>query len=101
MRDADAERLLLALADHLHEHCECPRPRSGGAICGACDLRGQLQRVRDELLAWRAEGRRLALVRDDALANGAEHVRRLVERCEECAALGALATTVRPQRPQR
>ncbi|MCW2961707.1 MAG: hypothetical protein JWM90_2094 [Thermoleophilia bacterium] len=87
----DAERLLLAMADHLHEHCEC-----GGAPprCPACDLRGQLRGIREALLAWRAEGRRLAARRDEAIANGVEHVLRDGDTCQECAALAALARAV-------
>jgi hypothetical protein len=85
---AEAERLLLALADHLHEHCEC-----GGVPprCAACDLRRQLRAVREDLLAWRADGRRVAARRDDAIANGAVHVAHTGVDCAECAALATLA----------
>ncbi|MCW2972498.1 MAG: hypothetical protein JWN72_771 [Thermoleophilia bacterium] len=89
--DADAERLLLTLADHLHEHCTCA---PGQPRCAACDLRGQLRSVREELLAWRAEGRRLAQRRDEAIANGGDHERRDGGACAECAALATLARTV-------
>lgn len=89
--DGDAERLLLTLADHLHEHCACER---GQPRCAACDLRHQLRVVREELLRWRAEGRRLGQRRDEAIANGADHEQRDGGDCADCAALAALARTV-------
>ena len=69
----DSERVLLTLADHLHDHCTC---QPGQPRCAACDLRHQLRAVREELLRWRAEGRRLAQRRDEAIANGADHEQR-------------------------
>ncbi|MCW2928785.1 MAG: hypothetical protein JWM86_2753 [Thermoleophilia bacterium] len=87
----DPERMLLAVADHLHEHCECRPGASGGARCPACDLRAQLRDVREQLLAWRAEGRRIAGRRDDALGNGATHLARHADFCVECEALSGLA----------
>ena len=89
--DSDTERLLLTLADHLHDHCSCT---AGQPRCAACDLRGQLRAVREELLAWRAEGRRLAQRRDEAIANGGDHELRDGGACAECAALATLARTV-------
>lgn len=90
-RDAgDPERLILAIGDHLHEHCECRPGATGGARCRACDLRAQLRDVREQLLAWRAEGRRIAQRRDEAVANGASYLQRLVDGCDECAALASL-----------
>lgn len=88
----DAERLLLAMADHLHEHCDCVR---GQPACAACDLRGQLRIVREALLAWRADGRRLAVRRDEAVSNGADLLRRDGGGCDECSALDALTRTLR------
>src|SRR4051812_47113596 len=87
----DPERMLLAIADHLHEHCECRPGATGGARCQACDLRAQLRDVREQLLAWSAEGRRIAGRRDDAVANGATHLARHAEDCSDCAALAGLA----------
>jgi hypothetical protein len=92
---ADPERLILAIGDHLHEHCECRPGATGGARCAACDLRAQLRDVREQLLAWRAEGRRIAVRRDDAVANGASHLARNADHCEECAALARLASALR------
>jgi hypothetical protein len=92
---ADPERLLLAIADHLHEHCECRPGATGGARCSACDLRAQLRDVREQLLAWRAEGRRIAARRDDAVGNGATHLARNAEFCAECSALSGLASALR------
>ena len=94
-RLADPERLLLALGDHLHEHCECRPGATGGARCAACDLRAQLRDVREQILAWRAEGRRIGMRRDDAVGNGATHLARRAEDCSACAALAALATMLR------
>lgn len=95
MRDADTpadpERLLLAIGDHLHEHCECRPGATGGARCSACDLRAQLRDVREQLLAWRAEGRRITARRDDAVANGASHLGRNAGHCAECEALAGLS----------
>ncbi|MCW2925473.1 MAG: hypothetical protein JWM98_2877 [Thermoleophilia bacterium] len=91
----DPERLILAIADHLHEHCECRPGATGGARCTACDLRAQLRDVREQLLAWRAEGRRIAGRRDDAVGNGATHLERLADLCVECAALSGLANALR------
>jgi hypothetical protein len=92
---ADPERLLLTIADHLHEHCECRPGATGGARCAACDLRAQLRDVREQLLAWRAEGRRIAARRDDAVANGATHLARNADLCTECSALSRLANALR------
>ena len=94
----DPERLLLAIADHLHEHCECRPGATGGARCGSCDLRAQLRDVREQVLAWRAEGRRIEERRDDALANGVTHLARNAERCRECDALSGLASALRAHR---
>lgn len=94
-RPADPERLLLAIGDHLHEHCECRPGATGGARCAACDLRAQLRDVRERMLAWRAEGRRIADRRDDAVANGATNLARLADRCSECAALAGIAGALR------
>lgn len=91
----DAERLLLAIADHLHEHCECRPGATGGARCASCDLRAQLRDVREQLLAWRAEGRRIAGRRDDAVGNGATHMERMADHCPECAGLSGLAGVLR------
>jgi len=96
----DTERLLLAIGDHLHEHCECRPGASGGARCGACDLRAQLRDVREQLLAWRAEGRRIGERRDDAVDNGATHLARNADRCDECRALSDLAGLLREHRGQ-
>ena len=93
--EADPERLLLAIADHLHEHCECRPGATGGARCAACDLRAQLRDVREQVLAWRAEWRRIELRRDDAIANGATHLARSGERCDDCMALSRVADVVR------
>jgi hypothetical protein len=93
--DPDPERLLLAIADHLHEHCECRPGATGGARCSACDLRAQLRDVRELVLAWRAEGRRIAERRDDALANGASHLARASAHCDDCRALAGLTTALR------
>lgn len=93
--EPDPERLLLAIADHLHEHCECRPGATGGARCSACDLRAQLRDVREQVLAWRAEGRRIAERRDDALANGASHLARASSHCEECRALAGLSAALR------
>ena len=102
MRDteisSDPERLLLAIGDHLHEHCECRPGATGGARCAACDLRAQLRGVREQLLAWRAEGRRIAERRDDAVANGATHLARNAGRCSECDALSGIACALRAHR---
>jgi hypothetical protein len=87
----DPERLLLTIGDHLHEHCECRPGATGGARCGACDLRAQLRDVREQLLSWRAEGRRIGERRDDAVANGRSHLGRNADRCDECAALAGIA----------
>jgi hypothetical protein len=94
----DPERLLLTIADHLHEHCECRPGATGGARCAACDLRAQLRDVREQLLAWRAEGRRIGERRDDAVANGETHLARNAERCTECAAMSSMAGAVRAHR---
>ena len=91
----DPERMLLAVADHLHEHCECRPGATGGARCASCDLRAQLRDVREQLLAWRAEGRRIAGRRDDAIANGASHMARMADHCSECAALSGLSAVLR------
>ena len=93
--DTDPERLLLAIADHLHEHCECRPGATGGARCRACDLRAQLRDVREQVLAWRAEGRRIGERRDEALASGATHMARAADHCDECAALSGLAGALR------
>lgn len=95
MDAADPERLLLAIADHLHEHCECRPGATGGARCTACDLRAQLRDVREQVLAWRAEGRRIMQRRDDALGNGSTHLARRAPECPECAALAGLAGALR------
>ncbi len=95
---ADPERLLLAIGDHLHEHCECRPGATGGARCAACDLRAQLRDVREQLLAWRAEGRRIAERRDDAVANGATHLTRNADRCADCEALSGIAGALRAHR---
>lgn len=95
MEPSDPERLLLAIADHLHEHCECRPGATGGARCTACDLRAQLRDVREQVLAWRAEGRRMMARRDDALANGATHLGRNAGDCDECVALAGLAGALR------
>jgi hypothetical protein len=50
--------------------------------------------MREELLAWRSEGRRLAARRSDVIANGGEHLARDEETCATCQALTALARTV-------
>ncbi len=104
MRDpdvsSDPERLLLAIGDHLHEHCECRPGATGGARCAACDLRAQLRDVREQLLAWRAEGRRIAERRDDAVANGATHLTRNAGSCTECDALAGIAGALRAHRGQ-
>lgn len=91
----DPERLLLAIGDHLHEHCECRPGATGGARCAACDLRAQLRDVREQLLAWRAEGRRIGERRDDGIANGATHLARNAAHCDECSALSGLAGLLR------
>lgn len=93
--EPDPERLLLAIADHLHEHCECRPSATGGARCPACDLRAQLRDAREQVLAWRAEGRRIGERRDDALANGASHLDRSSSQCDECQALARLTTALR------
>jgi hypothetical protein len=93
--DPDPERLLLAIADHLHEHCECRPGATGGARCSACDLRAQLRDVREQVLAWRAEGRRIGERRDDALASGATRLARDADHCAECSALSGLAGALR------
>ena len=98
--EPDPERLLLVIADHLHEHCECRPGATGGARCSACDLRAQLRDVREQLLAWRAEGRRISERRDDALANGASHLGRSSTTCDECRALSGLAGALRSHRGQ-
>lgn len=90
--------MLLALADHLHEHCECRPGATGGARCPACDLRAQLRDVREQLLTWGAEGRRIARRRDDAIGNGATHLAQLRDYCDECAALASLAGALRGHR---
>ena len=91
----DPERLLLSIADHLHEHCECRPGATGGARCGSCDLRAQLRDVREQLLSWRAEGRRIGERRDDAIDNGATHLGRNAAHCDECDALSGLAGLLR------
>jgi hypothetical protein len=91
--DTQGDRLLLAMADHLHDHCECSAAE-GGEPCAACDLRGQLRDVRERLLAWRAAGRRLATQRIDATDNVRERAARAAGRCETCASLDALARTL-------
>src|SRR3712207_3265720 len=91
----DPERLLLVIADHLHEHCECRPGATGGARCAACDLRAQLRDVREQVLAWRAAGRRIGERRDDALANGASHLARSSPLCDECSALSGLVGALR------
>jgi hypothetical protein len=90
----DPERLLLALADHFHEHCTCYPGAQGAARCDACDLRLQLRAAREDLLTWRAEGRRLAIRRDEAIGNGTEHARHQHPSCDECRALAGLAETI-------
>ncbi len=96
----DPERLLLVIADHLHEHCECRPGATGGARCSSCDLRAQLRDVREQLLAWRAAGRRIETRRDDAVGNGATHLARMADHCGDCAALSGLAEALRAhQRP--
>jgi len=97
----DPERLLLAIGDHLHEHCECRPGATGGARCTACDLRAQLRDVREQLLAWRAEGRRIEGRRDDAVGNGATHLARLAGECDACTALSGLASALHAHRVQR
>lgn len=92
---ADVEPLLLTIADHLHEHCSCPPGATGDARCAACDLRLQLRDVREQLLAWRAQGRRIAQRRDDAVDNGATHLARNAAHCADCSALSAMATVAR------
>lgn len=94
----EPERLLLTIADHLHEHCECRPGATGGARCAACDLREQLRDVREQLLAWSAEGRRIDGRRDDALHNGASHMARTATHCDECAALAGMAGALRAHR---
>jgi hypothetical protein len=87
----DPERLLLTIADHLHEHCACRPGATGDERCAACDLRTQLRDVREQVLAWRAEGQRVQARRGDAIANGATHLARSADRCPECAALSQAA----------
>lgn len=94
----DHERLLLAIADHLHEHCECRPGATGGARCSACDLRAQQRDVREQVLAWHAEWRRIRQRRDDAVANGETHLLRHADHCSECAALAQVAGAVRAHR---
>lgn len=94
----EPERLLLTIADHLREHCECRPGATGGARCAACDLRAQLRDVREQLLAWRAEGRRIGGRRDDALDNGASHLARAATHCDECAALAGMSGALRAHR---
>ncbi|MCB0879943.1 MAG: hypothetical protein KDC46_13305 [Thermoleophilia bacterium] len=96
--DPDPERLLLTIADHLHEHCECRPGATGGARCAACDLRAQLRDVREQVLAWRAEWRRIGDRRDDAIANGETHLARHAEHCETCASLSQVAGALRVHR---
>ena len=91
---ADPERLLLALADHFHEHCTCYPGAQGAARCDACDLRLQMRVAREDLLTWRAEGRRLAQRRDEAIGNGLEHARHEHPACDECRALAGLARSL-------
>lgn len=86
----DELRLLTALADHLHEHCECTLETR----CTACDLRMLLMELRERLLAWRSAGRRLAIERREGLANGFSYISRTGATCDECAALGALSGLV-------
>ncbi len=95
---ADPERLLLRIADHLHEHCECRPGASGGARCAACDLRAQLRDVREQVLAWRAEWRRIDERRGEAIANGATHLARNADHCAECLALTGVASAMRRHR---
>lgn len=94
----DPERLLLTIADHLHEHCECRPGATGGARCAACDLRAQLRDVREQVLAWHAEWRRLSTRRDDAIGNGETHLARNAPHCVECAALSQVASALRAHR---
>lgn len=87
------DRILLALADHLHEHCRCEL-LDAAERCDACDVRATLRVIREELLAWRAAGRRLAQRRDDALENAAGQVQRRSASCPECAGLAGLARSL-------
>lgn len=89
--DTAGDRLVLAIADHLHDHCTCDR--MSGGLCDACEVRQGLRSIRDELLAWRAQGRRLAQRRDEALANARAQVQRRRASCDECAGLAGLATS--------
>ena len=86
------DRVLLAIADHLHEHCTCelldPNER-----CDACEVRAILHGVREELLAWRAHGRRLVQRRDEALASAGAQLARRRAACDECAGLAGLSTS--------
>lgn len=91
--DGAEDRMLLAIADHLHDHCTCDR--IGDAVCDACEVRAGLREIRDELLAWRAQGRRLAQRREDALGNARAQVQRRRTHCDECAGLAGLAATQR------
>ena len=89
--DPAGDRLLLALADHLHEHCTCEL--LDGERCDACEVRGGLSSARDDLLAWRAQGRRLAQRRDEMIANARAQVQRRRASCGGCAGLAGLATS--------
>lgn len=83
------DRVLLALADHFHEHCTCDRLASG-ELCDSCEVRGQLREIREEQLAWRAAGRRLTQRRDEALANALAQSSRRSSSCSECGGLSGL-----------
>lgn len=89
----DPDRLLLLLADHLHDHCACDL-LDDGARCDACDVRGQLRTVREDLLAWRSAGRRLERLRDEALANALGMSTQRGNACGDCRGLVALARTL-------
>jgi hypothetical protein len=88
-----SDRVLLALADHFHEHCRCEL-LDGPQPCDACDVRTTLRAIREELLAWRATGRRLAQRRDEALANALGQVERRRGSCAECAGLVGLSRSL-------
>ena len=90
----EAEQLLMTIADHLHEHCGCHAVARGDERCGACELRAQMHGVREQLLAWQAEGRRLGERQGESFDNGATQLARRASHCDECAALSVMAGTL-------
>lgn len=94
INQSTVDNLLLAITDHLHNHCTCKSRYELSEKCDACEVRETLRDIRDEVLALNAEQRRLATKRSDALSNALSLTTRTSKTCDECSALVALNNTL-------